>query len=144
MPGDDLAGVVGVWRVRSRRIAVGVPVLASPGALRRAARSLSPAYFALVMATGIVSVDAHLLGMPRIAAALFWLDIVAYCVIWSLTALRAAWFPRELWRDMLDHQSGPGFFTSVAASGVLGSQFVLLANDYGTAYLLWILALVLW
>jgi len=96
------------------------------------------------MATGIVSVDAHLLGMPRIAAALFWLDIVAYCVIWSLTALRAAWFPRELWRDMLDHQSGPGFFTSVAASGVLGSQFVLLANDYGTAYLLWILALVLW
>jgi tellurite resistance protein TehA-like permease len=112
--------------------------------LRRAAQGLSPAYFALVMATGIVSVAAHLMGMPRIAAALFWLNIAAYFVIWILTALRAAWYPRELWRDMVDHQRGPGFFTSVAAAGVLGSQFVLLAHNYGIAELLWVLALVLW
>jgi tellurite resistance protein TehA-like permease len=105
---------------------------------------LSPAYFALVMATGIVSVDAHLLDMPRIAAALFWLNIVAYLVIWSLTGLRVVWFPRALWRDMVDHRSGPGAFTSVAASAVLGSQFVLLANDYEIARLLWSLALMLW
>jgi tellurite resistance protein TehA-like permease len=105
---------------------------------------LSPAYFALVMATGIVSVDTHLLDMPSIAAALFRLNILAYLAIWSLNALRAAWFPRELWRDLVDHRRGPGFFTSVAASGVLGSQFVLLENNYAIAGLLWVIALVLW
>jgi hypothetical protein len=29
--------------------------------------NLSPAYFAMVMATGIVSLSAHMLGMPRLA-----------------------------------------------------------------------------
>ena len=113
-------------------------------ALRDAAQSLSPAYFAMVMATGIVSLAAHLLDMPGIAGALFRLNVAAYLAIWVLTALRAAWFPRELWRDLVDHQRGPGFFTSVAASGVLGSQFILLANDFVIAKFLWILALALW
>ena len=112
--------------------------------LRAAARSLSPAYFALLMATGIVSLAAHLLDMPRIARALFDLNVVAYLVIWLLTVLRAAWFPRMLWRDLIDHHQGPAFFTSVAASGVLGSQFVLLANDLVIAELLWLVALLLW
>jgi tellurite resistance protein TehA-like permease len=110
------------------------------GVLRQAARGLSPAYFALVMATGIVSVDAHLLDLPRVATALPPLNIAAYLVIWALTALRVVWFPRDWWRDMVEHRSGPGFFTSVAASGVLGSQFVLLANDYGIAKILWFMA----
>lgn len=114
------------------------------GALRQAARGLSPAYFALVMATGIVSVDAHLLGLPRVAMALFVLNLAAYLAIGALTVLRAAWYPRELWRDLVDHQRGPGFFTSVAASGVLGSQFVLLEGDYTVAAVLWVVALLLW
>jgi tellurite resistance protein TehA-like permease len=112
--------------------------------LRSAARGLSPAYFAMVMATGIVSLAAHLLGMSRIAVGLFWLNIAAYLVIWLLSVLRVAWFAGEFWRDMVDHQRGPGFFTSVAASCVLGSQFVLLAHDIHVAKLLWILALALW
>ncbi|MCZ7566143.1 MAG: tellurite resistance/C4-dicarboxylate transporter family protein [Burkholderiales bacterium] len=107
-------------------------------------RGLSPAYFAMAMATGIVSLATHQLGMTRIADALFGLNVAVYCAIWLLTALRAAWFPRELWRDMTDHQRGPAFFTSVAASGVLGSQFVVIASDYAVAHLLWLVALVLW
>jgi tellurite resistance protein TehA-like permease len=113
-------------------------------ALRRAARGLAPAYFALVMATGIVSVAAHLEGMPRVAGALFGLNVAAYLVLWLLTLLRAAWYPRELWGDLVDHQRGMGFLTAIAASGVLGSQFALLAHDYGVAKLLWMLALALW
>jgi tellurite resistance protein TehA-like permease len=113
-------------------------------AFRDAAQSLSPAYFAMVMATGIVSLAAQRLDMPRVADALFGLNVVAYLVIWLLTVLRAAWFPRELWSDLIDHGRGPSFFTSVAASGVLGSQFVVLANDFVVAKFLWILALALW
>ena len=107
-------------------------------------RGLSPAYFAMVMATGIVSLASHLLAMPRVAGALFRLNVAVYVVLWLLTALRLAWFPRELARDLIDHGRGPGFFTAVAASGVLGSQFVLLSGDYEIARLLWIVALVLW
>src|SRR5688572_21583517 len=115
-----------------------------PGVLRRAVHGLSPAYFAMVMATGIVSLAAHLLAMPRIAGGLFRLNVAAYAGLWLLTALRAAWYPRELARDMVDHGRGPGFFTTVAASGVLGSQFVLMAGDYTTAKALWVVALALW
>lgn len=112
--------------------------------LREGARALSPAYFALVMATGIVSLAAHLAGMPRIAAALFRLNVAAYVVIWVLMALRAAWFGRELWSDLVDHWRGPGFLASVAATAVLGSQLVVLAGAFALAAALWVLALVLW
>lgn len=107
-------------------------------------RGLSPAYFAMVMATGIVSLAAHVLGLPRLAEALFRLNIAAYGALWLLTALRLAWYPRELGRDLIDHGRAPGFFTTVASSGVLGSQFVLLWHDYAIARLLWSLALALW
>ena len=46
--------------------------------LAKAARDLSPAYFALVMATGIVSIASDRAGFPRIAAVLLWLNAVQY------------------------------------------------------------------
>jgi tellurite resistance protein TehA-like permease len=112
--------------------------------VRAAAMDFSPAYFAMVMATGIVSLSAHMLGMPWLAAALFALNIAAYLVIWLLTVLRVVWFRRLVLLDLVDHQRGPGFFTSVAGSCVLGSQFVLISTNYRAALLLWILGIILW
>ena len=37
-------------------------------------RTLNPAYFALVMATGIVSIATHLHGIPVLPKVLFWLS----------------------------------------------------------------------
>jgi tellurite resistance protein TehA-like permease len=105
---------------------------------------LSPAYFGMVMATGIVSLATHLLAMPDIAQALFLLNIVVYAALWFLTVLRTARYPRRLFGDMVDHLRGPGFFTAVAGTSVLGSQFVILAADYRTGIALWIVAIVLW
>jgi tellurite resistance protein TehA-like permease len=105
---------------------------------------LSPAYFGMVMATGIVSLAAHLLGMPGIARALFQLNIVVYVVLWFLMVLRMVRFPRRFFGDMIDHLRGPGFFTTVAGTSVLGSQFVLLAADYRAGTALWIVAITLW
>ncbi len=105
---------------------------------------LSPAYFGMVMATGIVSIAAHLLGMPAFAYGLFALNLAIYAGLWLLTALRLARYPRRFFGDMVDHLRGPGFFTAVAGTSVLGSQFVVLAADYRTAMALWILAVVLW
>ena len=106
--------------------------------------SMSPAYFGMVMATGIVSLVCHLLAMPRLAQALFQLNIVVYGVLWLLTLMRMAKHPRRFFGDMVDHLRGPGFFTTVAATSILGSQFVVLAGDHRAGTALWVVAIVLW
>jgi tellurite resistance protein TehA-like permease len=107
---------------------------------------MSPAYFGMVMATGIVSLAAHLLGWQRLAQALFVVNVVFYVVLWLLTGLRLAVHTRRYFADMLDHLRGPGYFTMVAGSGVLGSQFVVFTADYDyrAAVVLWFIAVVLW
>ncbi len=105
---------------------------------------LSPGYFGMVMATGIVSLAAQLQGMPWLASALFQLNIVVYMVLWCLTMLRVVRYPRRFFGDMVDHLRGPGFFTLVAATCILGAQFVLLEADYRTGTVLWVVALLLW
>ena len=112
--------------------------------VRETIKNLSPAYFGLVMGTGIVSIAAHLLGMAWFALALFGFNIGAYVVLWLLNLLRIVLYPRRFFGDMVDHQRGPGFFTFVAGSSVLGSQFVLITQDYRVAICLWALALALW
>lgn len=112
--------------------------------LRTDLAGLAPAYFGLVMATGIVSIAAHLQGWPQLARTLFYLNNVMYAVLWLLTLGRLLWFPRRLFSDLIDHLRGPGFFTMVAGTGVLGAQYVLLLADYRIGLLLWMGALVLW
>jgi tellurite resistance protein TehA-like permease len=118
--------------------------LSLPAQLLADLGGLSPAYFGMVMATGIVSLAAHVLGWPLVARALFQLNILMYAVLWLLSILRLLRYPRRLFGDLIDHLRGPGFFTMVAGSGVLGSQYVLLAADYRAGLVLWVFALGLW
>ena len=94
-----------------------------------AIRTLHPAYFALVMATGIVSIAAQLLGVPYVPRVLLAINVAAYAVLWVLTVTRIVRFPREVGADLIDHQRGVGFFTTVAATSVLGSQLVIVAKE---------------
>lgn len=112
--------------------------------LKRGVQQLHPAYFAMVMATGVVSIVADLLGLRAAAAVLFWVSVPAYLVLWALFLARAAFFPRELARDLRSHQRGPGFFTAIAATCVLGLQLVLLRGEAGAAHALWWLGFLLW
>ncbi len=105
---------------------------------------MSPAYFGMVMATGIVSLGAQRLGFPEIGRALFVLNIVMYVALWVLTVVRLVRFPRRFFGDLIDHLRGPGFFTMVAASGILGSQAVVLADNHRVGLALWGVALALW
>ena len=107
-------------------------------------RELSPAYFGMVMATGIVAVAAHLGHMPRVAGALFKLNVAIYGALVLLNAVRAARHRREFAADLVDHLRGPGFFTWVAATAVLGAQFILQAGDYRAGQALAVLAGALW
>ena len=112
--------------------------------MRKSIQQLSPAYFGMVMATGIVSVAAHQLGMPLFAAALLPLNIATYVVLCLLNVLRVIWYTREFFSDMVDHRHGPGFFTFAAAPCILGSQFILIAGNYHVAIVLWGVGLLLW
>ncbi|MDD5302668.1 MAG: tellurite resistance/C4-dicarboxylate transporter family protein [Elusimicrobia bacterium] len=112
--------------------------------LRGMLAGLSPSYFALVMSTGIVSVAAALLQFKTVSLALFWINQAAYVLLWALTFLRLLLYPGRLFSDLTDHGRGPGFFTLVAATCVLGVQFVLLASDYQTALMLWWVGAALW
>jgi tellurite resistance protein TehA-like permease len=112
--------------------------------LRMRLEELSPAYFGMVMATGIVSIAAHLLEMPFVAVTLLWLNAATYLVLWVLNVLRLVLFPSSFWRDVVDHRRGPGFFTFVAGSCVLGSQMLLISENLQIAITLWVIGLVLW
>lgn len=107
-------------------------------------RDLYPGYFALVMATGIVSIAAFLLEITLVAWSLFWLNGIAYVILWLLFLARLVRYPRHLLADLTSHTRGPGFFTVVAGTNVLGSQFVVLRGDTATGMLLWLLGLFLW
>jgi len=107
-------------------------------------RELHPAYFALVMATGIVSIAAKLLAVPVVPLVLLVINVIAYVALWALTIIRIARYPREVFADLIDHQRGVGFFTTVAATSVLGSQLVIVAGQEQFAFALWIATLLLW
>lgn len=112
--------------------------------LAAGARDLSPAYFALVMATGIVSIAADRTGFHAVAVALLWLNVVQYLTLWFLTGWRLLCFRRELLADLLDHQRSFGFFTAVAGTCVLGNQLILIGGIYRVALGLWVVGLFLW
>lgn len=114
----------------------------SPG--RHTLATLSPSYFGLVMATGIVSLAAHFLLKPWVAYVLFALNLVFYALLCGLTIWRALRYPRLFFADMTDHLRGPGFFTSVAGTSVLGAQCLILAKNTQVAFVLWGVAIVLW
>jgi tellurite resistance protein TehA-like permease len=107
-------------------------------------KHLSPAYFALVMATGIVSIAAWDFGLPFLATGLFAFNLAAYLVLAYLTALRSIRYPRLFFADMTDHRLGPGFFTAVAGSCILGSQFLLMAGSLAGATAFLALGTALW
>ncbi len=107
-------------------------------------RTMMPAYFALVMATGIVSVAAHTQGYTNIALWLFYVNIVAYVVLVILYAVRLTLYFPDVAADFLNPSSSPGFLTFVAGTSVLGSQFVLLGEAPAIAIVLYYVGLVAW
>lgn len=112
--------------------------------LDRPVKELAPSYFALVMATGIVSIAARLLGLRPVGVALFALNIAAYLILWLLTALRLIHHWAEVRRDLTDHQRSFGFLTTVAGTCVLGAQMIVIAHSFAIATALLIIGATLW
>lgn len=98
---------------------------------------MHPAYFALVMATGIVSIACKLVGIPYVPQLLFALNLVFYPTLWVLILLRIARHPNAVLADLAHHGRAVGFFTMVAATSMFGSQSVVIAERPHVASYLW-------
>ncbi len=106
--------------------------------------ALHPAYFALVMATGIVARATHLHGLDVVANVMLWFNVVFIIALITATATRIIRYPGAFAADIGSHSRGVGFFTAVAAFGVFGGQLVLQTEAIGLAVCFWIVAAVLW
>lgn len=120
------------------------PAATLAGRCRAGIAALYPGYFALVMATGIVSLAAHFEGMAWLAHALLAINVVAYAVLWALTLVRLVRFRAALLADLTDHARGVAFNTMVAGTCVLGTQFAIMTPWLAAAHALWVVGLVLW
>ncbi|KZC35883.1 MULTISPECIES: tellurite resistance/C4-dicarboxylate transporter family protein [Rhodanobacter] len=112
--------------------------------LLQRARHLAPGSFALVMATGIVSIDTSQHGLPWVARALFAFNLLAFAWLLALSLLRLARFRRELVTDFTHPGRGAGFLTFAAASCVLGSQCLLVVHWPWAARALAVLGALAW
>jgi tellurite resistance protein TehA-like permease len=90
--------------------------------LRIAARGTTPAAFAAVMATAIVSTAAERYHMHLLSVVLVALAAVILALLAVLTAARFAYFPTDVATDWRRPKSAFGFLTFVAGVTVLGER----------------------
>lgn len=112
--------------------------------IKKAAANFPPAYFALVMAIGSLSIVLSALGWNLLASSLFYLNITVFFIFWLLTLLRIIWYFPRLLSDLSSHENGPGFFTLIAGTCIIGSQFLNVVQLPRLAWTLWIIGTVLW
>ncbi|MBV9150859.1 MAG: tellurite resistance/C4-dicarboxylate transporter family protein [Alphaproteobacteria bacterium] len=100
--------------------------------------------FAFVMATGIVSIAARLVGVPVISTALFALNLVAFPGLWIAVAAGLLRGPATMFADLQDRSRAPNLLTTVAATCVLGDEIALSGADPSVVTGLWVWAAMLW
>lgn len=96
------------------------------------------------MATGIVSIAADIFEFTFYAKPLFYFNICAYLVLWIFLLSRISFFSRDLINDFKDSSRSFGFLTIVAATAILGQQFILFEENYQIAKILYYLSFSLW
>lgn len=99
-------------------------------------KTLTPGYFALTMASGIVSVGMKLEGFEILSMALLVVCATSFVVLLVLTIWRAISYPRAIRDDFMDPRRAFGFFTLVAGADVLGVRLHMAGLPGLTAVLL--------
>lgn len=96
-------------------------------------RRLHPAYFAIVMATGILALGAYEHSVPVVPDVLFWLNVAFFIVLSAAVVTRLIVYRTDFVADVLSHSRSVGFFTVVAATAVLGIQLAVQMQAIGLA-----------
>lgn len=96
------------------------------------------------MATGVLSIAAYLLGFYDLAWLLFLGSLVAFGVLGVLSVLRLALYRSAVADDLANLSCGSAFLTTVAATCILGSQFVIVDGNGSAALALFLLGCFSW
>lgn len=107
-------------------------------------KSFYPAYFALVMATGIISSACLQLHYKLLAAGFFILNNVQYVILLLLLIARIVFFYASFKTDLITHSKGAGFLSFVAASCILATGYVQAHNIFSVGIVLLIISVVVW
>lgn len=90
--------------------------------VRDAVKGLTPGYFALIMASGIISVGLKLVGFTMLSTLLLWVAGIAYVILVLLNGWRLWSYREAVAEDFADPRRAFGFFTFVAGTNVLGAR----------------------
>jgi tellurite resistance protein TehA-like permease len=104
---------------------------------------LYPGYFALVMATGIISNAMFFTGHRFVSDALFAVALASLLWLSAVTLARLIRFRLALWNDLVNPRLVFSFFTIVAALDVFGAGLCLRGLN-AVALPIWFLAFALW
>lgn len=107
-----------------------------------AIETLHPGYFALVMATGIVSIAMDNHGLDALSLALLAICL-AYAVLVVLNVWRTLAYPSAVLTDLRNPQRAFAVFPFVAATAVLGTRFVV-TGHHTTALVLLVVGWLAW
>jgi tellurite resistance protein TehA-like permease len=88
--------------------------------VRLMVEGLTPGYFALVMASGIISLGLHLGDFGWLSSALFVVCVASYVTLLVLNGWRLVAFREAMAEDFREARRAFGFFTFVAGTNVLG------------------------
>ncbi|SER61989.1 Tellurite resistance protein TehA [Nitrosomonas sp. Nm51] len=113
-----------------------------------AIKNSNPAYFAMVMATGIVSIALDALDLSAIAQSLFILNLVFYAVLCAILLIRIVFFMPTVIAELGVLRRSLLFLTFVVGTNTVGMQLVVFLNvapvAVFVAVLLWFVALTGW
>lgn len=106
------------------------------GRFGRAVQGLTPGYFALVMASGILSVGLRLEGYHSLSVSLLVICAGAFVSLIALNVWRLVRYRDAVAADFTDPRRAFGFFTFVAGTNVLGVRLGMQGWYEATAALL--------
>ncbi|WGZ96203.1 MAG: hypothetical protein QJT81_09590 [Candidatus Thiothrix putei] len=104
---------------------------------------LPPGYFAVAMASGILSIAFDMIGQTLLAEGLFMAALLTWVIMLGLSAWRLWRFPQAVKIDLLNIRRVFAFFTLVVSTNVVG----ILLHQHGypqLALACWAFAFVVW
>ncbi|WP_226042750.1 tellurite resistance/C4-dicarboxylate transporter family protein [Natrinema sp. DC36] len=105
-------------------------------------RELDPAYFGLVMSTGIISIAFHELGIETISWPFAVFNLVCYILLIGLFAFKVALFPGRIVAELRDRERHWGALTFIVGTNTVGVQLILFFEAIGIATILWLTTVV--
>jgi len=106
-------------------------------------KDLYPGYFAMTMATGIISLALKLQNLSTLSEIFFVFSLATWVIMSVLYTWRLIKFPKSVFEDLTNPRTTFIFFTFVAATNISG----ILLHQHGFIYLAltsWIIAFIYW